>query len=87
MLSAVNENYKKNVRLIFIAAAVILGLWFAFEIINVIFLFFFAVVITLVLNRPTMWLISKNISRPDKIAVENRFRTKHSRIYHPEKTR
>ncbi len=63
MLSAVNENYKKNVRLIFIAAAVILGLWFAFEIINVIFLFFFAVVLTLVLNRPTMWLMSKNISR------------------------
>ena len=64
MVSAADENYKKNVRLIFIAAAVILGLWFAFEIINVIFLFFFAVVLTLVLNRPTMWLVSKNISRP-----------------------
>lgn len=64
MQSSVEEKYKKNVRLIFIAAAVILGLWFAFEIINVLFLFFFAVVLTLVLNTPTMWLISKNVRRP-----------------------
>jgi len=64
MQSSVEEKYKKNVRLIFIAAAVILGLWFAFEIINVLFLFFFAVVLTLVLNTPTMWLMSKNIRRP-----------------------
>lgn len=64
MLSPAEEKYNKNVRLIFIAATVVLGLWFAFEIINVLFLFFFAVVLTLVLNRPTMWLISKNIRRP-----------------------
>lgn len=64
MVSSADEKYKKNVRLIFIAAAVILGLWFAFEVINVIFLFFFAVVLTLVLNTPTMWLVSKNIRRP-----------------------
>lgn len=64
MVSSADEKYKKNVRLIFIAAAVIMGLWFAFEIINVLFLFFFAVVITLVLNTPTMWLVSKNIKRP-----------------------
>jgi predicted PurR-regulated permease PerM len=64
MVSTADEKYKKNVRLIFIAAAVILGLWFAFEIINVLFLFFFAVVLTLVLNTPTMWLVSKNIRRP-----------------------
>lgn len=64
MVSSADEKYKKNVRLIFIAAAVILGLWFAFEIINVLFLFFFAVVLTLVLNSPTMWLVSKNIRRP-----------------------
>jgi predicted PurR-regulated permease PerM len=64
MQSSAEEKYKKNVRLILIAAAVILGLWFAFEIINVLFLFFFAVVLTLVLNTPTMWLISKNIRRP-----------------------
>jgi putative permease len=63
MLSSAEEKYKNNVRLIFIAATVVLGLWFAYEIINVLFLFFFAVVLTLVLNRPTMWLISKNIRR------------------------
>ncbi len=64
MQSSAEEKYKKNVRLIFVAAAVILGLWFAFEIINVLFLFFFAVVLTLVLNTPTTWLMSKNIRRP-----------------------
>lgn len=64
MDSSPDEKYKKNVRLIFIATAVIMGLWFAFEIINVLFLFFFAVVLTLVLNTPTMWLVSKNIRRP-----------------------
>lgn len=57
------QKYKNNVRLILIAAAVIIGLWFAFEIINVLFLFFFAVVLTLVLNTPTMWLVSKNVPR------------------------
>lgn len=57
------EKYKNSVRLILIAATVIIGLWFAYEIINVLFLFFFAVVLTLVLNKPTMWLVSKKIPR------------------------
>ena len=64
MQSTAEEKYKNNVRLIFIAAAVILALWFAYTIINILFLFFFAVVLTLVLNTPTMWLMSKNIKRP-----------------------
>jgi predicted PurR-regulated permease PerM len=63
MPKAADEYYKRNVRLILIAATVVLGLWFAFEIINVLFLFFFAVVLTLVLNAPTMWLVSKKMSR------------------------
>ena len=63
MQSFLDDRYRKNVRLIFIAAAVILGLWFAFEIINVLFLFFFAVVLTLVLNTPTRWLMGKGLSR------------------------
>ncbi|MGE5394992.1 MAG: AI-2E family transporter [Candidatus Saccharibacteria bacterium] len=54
---------KANVRLIFIAAFVILGIWLAYEIFNIVFLFFIAIVITLILNAPTMWLVSKKIPR------------------------
>jgi putative permease len=57
------SSYKTNLRLILIAAVVILGLWFAYQIISVLLLFFFAVVLTLILNAPTMWLISKKVPR------------------------
>lgn len=57
------NGYKTSLRLILVAAVVILGLWFAFQIINVLLLFFFAVVLTLILNAPTMWLISKKVPR------------------------
>lgn len=57
------SSYKTNLRLILISAVVILGLWFAFQIISVLLLFFFAVVLTLILNAPTMWLISKKVPR------------------------
>lgn len=54
---------KANVRLIFIAAFVILGIWLAYEIFNILFLFFIAIVITLILNAPTVWLVSRKIPR------------------------
>ncbi|SHF45421.1 AI-2E family transporter [Flavisolibacter ginsengisoli] len=57
------SRYKNGVRLILIAAFVILGLWFAKEVISILFLFFLAVVLTLILNAPTMWLVSKKVSR------------------------
>lgn len=58
-----DSRSKSTVRLIFTAAFVLLGLWFAYTIITVLFLFFFAVVIALILNAPTMWLVSKKIPR------------------------
>lgn len=64
MSNTVTENkYTNNIKLIFIAAFVLLALWFAYEIINILFLLFFAVVLTLILNAPTMWLVSKKIPR------------------------
>lgn len=63
MLKAETEKYHRQVKVIFIAAAVLVALWFANQIISVLFLFFFAIVLTLVLNAPTMWLVSKKIPR------------------------
>jgi predicted PurR-regulated permease PerM len=64
MQHSTNENkYKVNLRLIYVAAFTLLGFWFAHEIISVLFLFFFAIVLSLVLNAPTMWLVSKKVPR------------------------
>jgi predicted PurR-regulated permease PerM len=54
---------RANIRLIFMAAFVILGIWLVYEIFNILFLFFIAIVITLILNAPTMWLVSKKLPR------------------------
>lgn len=61
--STSRDTFKSKVGLILIAALVILGLWFLYETISVIFFFFFAIVLTLVLNAPTMWLVSKKVPR------------------------
>lgn len=61
--STTQNNYKNGVSLLFIAAFIILGLWFAAQVISILFLFFFAIVLTLILNAPTMWLVSKNVPR------------------------
>jgi predicted PurR-regulated permease PerM len=45
------------------AAFVILGIWLVYEIFNILFLFFIAIVIALILNAPTMWLVSKKLPR------------------------
>lgn len=52
------------VRILLVAASIIVGLWFLYETLSIIFFFFFAVVLTLILNAPAMWLISKKIPRP-----------------------
>lgn len=59
----ITQRYKANVKLVFIAAALVFALWFASQTIGILFMFFFAVVLTLVLNAPTMWLISKKFPR------------------------
>lgn len=61
--SSFNQKLKANVKLLVIATALIFGLWFAYETINILFLFFFAIVLTLVLNAPVMWLVSKKWNR------------------------
>lgn len=60
---SLNQKLRANVKLLVIAAALIFGLWFAYETINILFLFFFAIVLTLVLNAPVMWLVSKKWNR------------------------
>ncbi len=52
-----------GVKLLFIAAFIIVGLWFVHEIVSTLFFFFFAVVLTMVLNAPVMWLMNRKFSR------------------------
>lgn len=56
-------NGPSKTRLLFIAAAILVGLWFSYKVIGIIFLFFFAIVLALVLNAPVMWLVSKKVPR------------------------
>lgn len=57
------ERFRYSIKLIFTAVFAIAGLWFMYEILSILFLFFLAIVITLILNAPTMWLVSKKIPR------------------------
>ena len=50
-------------KLIVVAALVVAGFYFAYQIVGVLFMLFFAVVLTLVLNAPTMWLVKKKVPR------------------------
>lgn len=58
-----NVEHKSLTKLVYLAAGLCVAIWFAFEIIQVILLFFFAIVITIVLNAPTAWLERKKIRR------------------------
>lgn len=51
------------VRILLVAASIIVGLWFIHETLTILFLTFFAIVLTLVLNAPTVWLVSKRVPR------------------------
>ena len=57
-------EYKSLSRLIYLAAGLLVALWFLHEVLQVILLLFFAIVITIVLNAPVTWLEGKNIRRP-----------------------
>lgn len=61
--TSTKDRYRNSVRLIFTAVFAIVGLWFAYKILSIVFLFFLAIVLTLVLNAPTMWLVSKKVPR------------------------
>lgn len=56
-------EYKTLSRLVYLAAGLFVAIWFVHEIIDVCILFFFAIVITIVLNAPVTWLEKKNWSR------------------------
>ena len=57
------SSYKSNLKVLLTAVFVVVGLWFAYQIVSIIFLFFLAVVLTLILNAPTMWLVKKKVPR------------------------
>jgi putative permease len=56
-------EYKTLSRLIYLAAGIFIALWFIHQVIDVILIFFFAIVITIVLNAPVTWLQKKKFSR------------------------
>ncbi|MBC7826507.1 MAG: AI-2E family transporter [Chitinophagaceae bacterium] len=58
-----NAEYKNLSKLIYLAAGLFVTIWFAYEVIQVILLFFFAIVITIVLNAPTAWLEKRKVRR------------------------
>lgn len=55
--------YQRQKKLVWLVAAIIAGIWFGWQVVNILLLFFLAVVLTLILNTPTMWLMSKKIPR------------------------
>lgn len=56
-------EFKSLSRLVYLAAGLCIAIWFAYQVIQVILLFFFAIVITIVLNAPTAWLERRKIRR------------------------
>lgn len=57
------SRYALILKSIYVVAAVVVFLWFASVTIGILLLFFFAVVLTLILNAPTVWLESKKLPR------------------------
>ena len=57
-------EYKTLSRLVYLAAGLLVAIWFIHAIIFVILLIFFAIVITIVLNAPVTWLQQRKMSRP-----------------------
>lgn len=55
--------YQRQKKLVWLIVAVIIAIWFAWQVVNILLLLFLAVVLTLILNTPTMWLMSKKIPR------------------------
>lgn len=61
--NSAETKYNQYIKLIFIAAFVLIGLWFVNQVLPVLFMFFFAIVLTLILNAPVTWLVSKKVPR------------------------
>src|SRR5258706_15499971 len=56
-------EYKHLTRLVYLAAGLFMAIWFIHQVAEVILLLFFAIVVTIVLNAPVIWLQSKKMSR------------------------
>ena len=56
-------QYKSLSRLVYLAAGLFVAIWFLHEILQVILLFFFAIVFTIVLNGPVTWLEKRKMRR------------------------
>lgn len=59
----IEKSHFSALKLLFVAAFIIVGLWFIYEVIGILFYFFFAMVLAMVLNTPVMWLIKRGLSR------------------------
>ena len=56
-------EHKSLTKLVYLAAGLLVAIWFIHQIIQVILLVFFAIVITIVLNAPTTWLEKRKMRR------------------------
>ena len=56
-------EYKSLSRLLFLAAGLFVAIWFAWQVLSVLLLVFFAIVIAIVLNAPVTWLQQRKFSR------------------------
>jgi putative permease len=56
-------EYRSLSRLIYLAAGLLVALWFIHLTLQVIMIVFFAIVLTIVLNAPVTWLETKRVSR------------------------
>ncbi len=57
-------TYRHLVRLIIIAAAVGVAVWLAHSMLEVLLIFFLALIIGIILNAPAVWLETKKVPRP-----------------------
>ena len=56
-------EYKSLSRVVYLAAGLFVALWFVHEVLQVILLFFFAIVFTIVLNGAVTWLERRKVRR------------------------
>lgn len=57
-------TYRQLIRIVLLAAALGVGLWIFHSLLEVILIFFLALIIGIVLNAPVVWLETKKIPRP-----------------------
>lgn len=61
--NTINDTLNAGKKLLLTAAVIVFFLWFAYEIAGILLLLFLTIVLTLILNAPVMWLVSKRVPR------------------------